>query len=257
MTPSQPPPPDAQRSPPSYETSTADKKPDDVLPAFQGLLPSRNDPTAAPDAPHAVESSTGAPIVAGEPQRKAGPADFDAAFADLNLAPAKEDESEDESEDEPETQAHRPQNDFDFSFDAPAAAPVAQSATPNTAAADFFNFDSNVATSTTSPAGNGTASASAAADHDWNALFAPLDNAKSASPPDSNGTATAAATTGVSDPKRPGWALNNDTGEDDLILQRLTGMGFPRDESLAALEKFDYNIDKARLSASQNAQYMT
>jgi epidermal growth factor receptor substrate 15 len=240
VTSSQPPPADAQRSPPSYDTSTADKKPDDFPPAFQGLLPSRSDPTAAPDAPHAVESSTGAPIVAGEPQRKAGPADFDAAFADLNLAPAKEDESEDESEDEPETQS-RPQNDFDFSFDAPAAAPAAKSATPNTAAADFFNFDSNVATSTTSPAGNGNASASAAADHDWTALFAPLDNAKS----DSNGTA--ATTTSASDSKKPGWALNNDTG-DDLILQRLTGMGFPRDESLAALEKFDYNIDKVRLS---------
>lgn len=241
MTPSQPPPPDAQRSPPSYDTSTADRKPDDFPPAFQGLLPSRSDPTAAPDAPHAVESSTGAPIVAGEPQRKAGPADFDAAFADLNLAPAKEDESEDESEDEPENPSHRPQNDFDFSFDAPAAAPIAKSGTPNTAAADFFNFDSNVATSTTLPAGNGSASGSATADHDWNALFAPLDNVKS----DSNGTA-AATTTGTSDSKQPGWALNNDTGEDDLILQRLTGMGFPRDESLAALEKFDYNIDKVR-----------
>ncbi|EEA22920.1 hypothetical protein EYB25_005689 [Talaromyces marneffei] len=238
---SQPPPPDAQRSPPSYDTSTADKKPDDFPPAFQGLLPSRSDPTAAPDAPHAVESSTGAPIVAGEPQRKAGPADFDAAFADLSLAPAKEDESEEESEDEPEAQSHRPQNDFDFSFDAPAAVPAAKSTAPNTAAADFFSFDSNVATSTTSPAGNGNASASAAADHDWNALFAPLDNAKPASPHDSNGTATAGAT----DARKPGWALNNDTGEDDLILKRLTGMGFPRDESLAALEKFDYNIDKA------------
>jgi epidermal growth factor receptor substrate 15 len=37
--------------------------------------------------------------------------------------------------------------------------------------------------------------------------------------------------------------------EDDQILQRLTGMGFPRDESLAALEKFDYNIDKVSTSA--------
>ena len=46
--------------------------------------------------------------------------------------------------------------------------------------------------------------------------------------------------------KSPGWALNNDSGEDDLILQRLTGMGFPRDDSLAALEKFDYNLDKVR-----------
>jgi epidermal growth factor receptor substrate 15 len=29
-----------------------------------------------------------------------------------------------------------------------------------------------------------------------------------------------------------------------FILQRLTGMGFTRDESLDALEKYDYNLDK-------------
>jgi epidermal growth factor receptor substrate 15 len=28
------------------------------------------------------------------------------------------------------------------------------------------------------------------------------------------------------------------------MLERLTAMGYARDESLAALEKFDYNIDK-------------
>src|SRR5438477_630491 len=33
-------------------------------------------------------------------------------------------------------------------------------------------------------------------------------------------------------------------GEDDLILQKMTDMGYRRDESLAALEKYDYNIDE-------------
>ena len=34
------------------------------------------------------------------------------------------------------------------------------------------------------------------------------------------------------------------SGDDDPILKRLTSMGWNRDESLDALEKFDYNIDK-------------
>jgi epidermal growth factor receptor substrate 15 len=41
-----------------------------------------------------------------------------------------------------------------------------------------------------------------------------------------------------------GRALTAGTEHDDPILKRLTGMGYPRDQSLDALEKFDYNIDK-------------
>ena len=41
-----------------------------------------------------------------------------------------------------------------------------------------------------------------------------------------------------------GRAVSSGTDHDDPILKRLTGMGYPREESLRALEKFDYNIDK-------------
>ncbi|KAK5951029.1 hypothetical protein OHC33_007782 [Knufia fluminis] len=44
---------------------------------------------------------------------------------------------------------------------------------------------------------------------------------------------------------QPGRALSTGTEHDDPILKRLTAMGWSRDESLDALEKFDYNIDKA------------
>ncbi|OKL57080.1 hypothetical protein UA08_07672 [Talaromyces atroroseus] len=244
VTPSQPPPPpDVERSPPSYDT--ANQKSDDFPQSYQGLLPSRENPTMAPDAPHAVESSTGAPIVAGEAQKKAGPADFDAAFAELNLAPAKEDDS-DEDEDEGESRQRLTNNEFDFSFAAPPPSQPAPAA--NTAAADFFNFDSNfeAPANSSSNAAAKANSPSPGGDHDWNALFAPLDNAakNNQAAASSNGAPTQPPAT-ANDSRKPGWALNTDTGEDDLILKRLTGMGFPRDESLAALEKFDYNIDKA------------
>ena len=40
--------------------------------------------------------------------------------------------------------------------------------------------------------------------------------------------------------------VTEDTTMDDPILKDLTGMGYPRGESLKALERFDYNLDKVR-----------
>lgn len=120
--------------------------------------------------------------------------------------------------------------------------------------------------------------------HDWDALFAPLNTgrggaqtgAPTASAFDSPSTPTrtsaatfppgvavepsspapaasppAAAPTSPSNKlerPQPGRALSAGTEHDDPILKRLTAMGWSRDESLKALEKFDYNIDKVRAS---------
>ncbi|KAF9886649.1 hypothetical protein FE257_011289 [Aspergillus nanangensis] len=241
----QPPPVDSQQSPPNYDQSV--KQDSNDVPEFNGLLPKREDPTTVPDAPHSVESATGAPIIGGEAQRdshaepvavapaekKSSGPDFEAAFAGFNLAPAKESDDEEEYF---ETSDHK-NSDFDFSFDTPASG---QAKTPApTGGSEFSNFDNNVqATSPgeTAPAGPSSTDANAKAPaHDWEALFAPLEN--SASP-------AAGTSPSNGDQKAPGWALQTNT-EDDQFLQRLTGMGFPREESLAALEKFDYNLDKA------------
>lgn len=236
----EPPPEDAQRSPPSYDGASANKEPGNFPRTFDGLLPNRADPTLAPDAPHTVESSSGAPIVAGEVQKKSGAPDFDAAFAGLDLAPAKEEDDDSSDEEEAGPDAKKPANDFDFSFDSPSqsakpvSTPSAQPGPANTAAADFFNFDKNVDASKNAEFGSEKPPTT---DHDWDAIFSPSQKAPEGG---SNGFQAA----GGDDKRSPGWALASETGEDDLILQRLTGMGFPRDESLAALEKFDYNIDK-------------
>ncbi|EPS29628.1 hypothetical protein PDE_04578 [Penicillium oxalicum 114-2] len=254
-TPMSAPPPaaDAQSSPPQYEASTAGEK--TSLPAeYSGLLPERTDPTAAADAPHSVESGTGAPVVTSESQHKPGPEssgptlsggaktggpDFEAAFAGLDLAPAKEvDDDEDDESDE--ISNNKGAHDFDFSFDSPSQAPRGASSgvdANNAGSANFFSFDDHASTTpahaTTTATTNGGETKETG--HDWDALFAPLEGAKAAPEEATSGTNV----------KSPGWALGNDNGEDDLLLQRLTGMGFPRDDSLAALEKFDYNIDKA------------
>lgn len=222
-------------------------------PEFNGLLPKREDPTRAPDAPHSVEAGTGAPMVGGEPQRDApgaAPAlaatkpsapDFEAAFAGMELAPAKEAEDDDDAETEPFDNKNTA--DFDFSFDAPSQQKmgVLGGSTEHANHSDFLSFEQQVNASNQGTAVSPAASNSQPAAHDWEALFAPLDNAQGASTGTNGATQPAAS----GDGKPPGWALQADSVEDDQILQRLTGMGFPRDESLAALEKFDYNIDKA------------
>ncbi|KAJ6179671.1 hypothetical protein N7519_010132 [Penicillium mononematosum] len=241
-----PPSPGSLQSPPEYEAPKEDNV--HLPPQFNGLLPDRADPTVAPDAPHSVEHTTGAPVVSNETQRdsisdaaipsggaKVGGPDFEAAFAGMNLAPAVE--ADDDEDDEPQSQEAKNTTDFDFSFDTPSQKQQAVSGADvdQSSSSQFFAFDNNVHASAAPPVGSPKEGESKPAAHEWDALFAPLDNTKPDIGEDSNGAKS----------KEPGWALNNDSGEDDLILQRLTGMGFTRDESLDALEKYDYNLDKA------------
>ncbi|KAJ6166533.1 hypothetical protein N7470_001980 [Penicillium chermesinum] len=155
------PPADAQPSPPKYEPANNGEA--GAVPEFSGLLPERADPTAPGDAPHSVEHSTGAPVVGNEPQRdtsatapKSNVPDFEAAFAGLNLAPAKEAEDDD---DEPDNKA----SEFDFSFDSPSNKHGANSSTDDAGhpagSSGFFSFDSNATTSAAPAVGTATGAA--------------------------------------------------------------------------------------------------
>ena len=101
---------------------------------------------------------------------------------------------------------------------------------------------------------------------DWDAIFAGLDTPaagtfpdvqiggahKGPSPnediPQISQTSRAPGPTGPlpfsSKPPLPDRTMNTLSDHDDPILKRLIGMGYPRDVSLNALEKYDYNIDK-------------
>ena len=122
-----------------------------------------------------------------------------------------------------------------------------------------FDFASVSANSATGPGGSasnlgsgpgadGTVKTAVAPDpHDWDAIFATLD-----SPTDSAATATAPATNiPVADgpskearPDAPGRALTEGGEHDDPILKNLTSMGYSRKDSLLALEKYDYNLER-------------
>nr|KMM67329.1 EF hand domain-containing protein [Coccidioides posadasii RMSCC 3488] len=258
---------DAQPSPPGYDGSASKQPTGTAPPEFGDLLPGRTDPTAPGDAPHSIDATTGAPIIGGVSK---APADFEAAFAGLDLTPAKEAEDDDDDEDDFESPFNKDPSNFDMTFDSPGPSKSNAAAdAPNindSANANFFSFNS--AGGSSSGDGkqpvtqqNASSLSQQPSSHDWDALFSVLDEAKgqggvgkseanfsTSAPPTSTEPSqatvpTTASPTGQS--KQPGWALNADSGEDDLILQRLTSMGYPRDESLAALEKFDYNLDKA------------
>ena len=77
--------------------------------------------------------------------------------------------------------------------------------------------------------------------HDWDAIFAGLDSSDTAAPTLSgDGTKP----TEGDRPDAPGRALTDKGEHDDPILKSLTGMGYSRDDAVAALEKYDYNLER-------------
>ncbi|KAK2805136.1 hypothetical protein FQN50_006381 [Emmonsiellopsis sp. PD_5] len=240
---------------------TAEKDSSEAAPDFNGVTSAPKEATETSKSPEPAKSPADA--------KKSGAPDFEAAFAGIDLAPAKEADDDDSDDDDFESQYNKDPSSFDMSFDSPNAPSKSSTIANamgtgsgnNTTNADFFSFDSQQQSSSSSPfaqqKSGPPASGNGNAPHDWDALFSVASAPKNSdgSSKDSSASPETGATQepstlsfpqppGGKDSKPPGWALAADSGEDDLILQRLTGMGYPRDESLAALEKFDYNIDK-------------
>ncbi|PKS11974.1 hypothetical protein jhhlp_001270 [Lomentospora prolificans] len=87
------------------------------------------------------------------------------------------------------------------------------------------------------PATTTTAAGISASDaQDWDAMFSNLDSAGSDSPKTAEAPKDAAAA-------RPDLS-RTETG-DDPLLKNLTSMGYSRADALSALEKYDYDIDRA------------
>lgn len=110
---------------------------------------------------------------------------------------------------------------------------------------------SAVATSVAALHGHAVKAANTADSHDWDAIFASLDDAPSAavSSPAPAPASTSAATgnSTVKEPSRPnapGRALTEAGEHDDPILKNLTSMGYSRADALLALEKYDYNLER-------------
>ena len=218
-------------------------------------------PGASNTAPYAY--THGAP--SGQPSQPSGPTvpakapihdDFDDEFADLENAK----EESDHGGPDFTPSHHNNFDEFNPTFDSPSTSRhTAQSSNTLPASDSFADFESSFSGTGSSSRQLGTAPTETPS-HDWDAIFAGLDTPQNDGVQAGPGPAgflnssgqnqPAQAARGAAQPagKPPlNRVLSEDTEQDDPILKRLTGMGYPRQESLQALEKFDYNLDKVSL----------
>jgi epidermal growth factor receptor substrate 15 len=204
---------------------------------------------------------------ASQPQVVAAPVardEFD-DFDDLELAEAKEADKSGSDADFGFGNHSRDASEFNGAFDSPAASMTTTMAdshpTPRQAGESngFSGFSPSASVS--SPVGGESAP------HDWDAIFSGLDNSATGNidtsfggstsndPWETNGTPaathkevqqpTSPQSTTTAKPIAP--ALTPGEEHDDPILKRLTGMGYNRAQALDALEKYDYDINRASL----------
>ncbi|KAL3300522.1 UBA/TS-N domain-containing protein [Colletotrichum asianum] len=202
------------------------------------------DTSTLPEAPvtseaEAVETTAPAaaaaqPSAAPKPQSSFD--DLDDDFEGL------EDAKEGSADDDFQTISRSGLDDFNPVFD--SSPPPSQVKTESTAfghesSYDFGAVSPNAATGSTN--GAGTKSATVPDAQDWDAIFASLD-----SPSAANADKGAEVPPATSDSRpTPGRALTRDGEHDDPILKNLTSMGYSREDSLLALEKYDYNLERA------------
>ncbi|MCJ1424855.1 hypothetical protein MMC29_002743 [Sticta canariensis] len=182
--------------------------------------------------------------------------DFDNEFGDLSEAK----EADDNGDNEFNTAQKDGFDEFNPVFDSPYHSRSTPHPSSSTFSTDhgFRDFESSIAGSGQISNSRQTNGPPLAANHDWNAMFAsletPQNNSVQAEPKPAQGFSPernqppGEASSNIQ-PSKPPLAREFSTGtdHDDPILKRLTGMGYPRDASLNALEKFDYNINMVRL----------
>ncbi|KAK4225811.1 hypothetical protein QBC38DRAFT_482100 [Podospora fimiseda] len=142
-------------------------------------------------------------------------------------------------------------DDFNPVFD--SSPPPSQPKSDSVATSAPFGTESSfdfASLSTTSAANStaGPAPASKAEGHDWDAIFAGLDETPTATASSvtlASGDGSAKEGGASARPNAPGRALTEEGEHDDPILKNLTSMGYSRKDSLAALEKYDYNLERA------------
>ena len=248
-----PPTPNAQASPPAYDKtiSPAEHAHAEVQ-QYAGLIPSREIPSPPITSAGAASTSTiTAQTPFGAPQVSSVPAPpskipFDDDFDDFDdLEDAKEGDADDDFANI-SVNDRSGLDDFNPMFDSPPTSSKGQAPSQGVfdAANGYGNFTQSPVPQSAVPATTTTA----VDNHDWDAIFGGLDESVPAaveSPTkvaSTNGTSLAASTQ-----QRPqvGRALTEAGVHDDPILKELTEMGYPRNDALSALEKYDYNLDRA------------
>ncbi|KAF2202304.1 hypothetical protein GQ43DRAFT_439804 [Delitschia confertaspora ATCC 74209] len=186
--------------------------------------------------------------------------DFDAGFDDL--ADAKEADEKTDDDFMVSSQQHEGFDEFNPVFDSPAASksntmasqqtPTGKTGRGDDSFGDFEHLTQSFGQS------QSPQQSTAATSQDWDAIFSNLESSQTDKGSHENGgdrgksvfdnlddePASGSSSKQATMPQL-GRALSAGTEHDDPILKKLTGMGYPRNEALDALEKFDYDINKA------------
>ena len=208
-------------------------------------------PGASKDAPHAYTHTSSPPQQQTQTAYPPVPAmapvhdDFDDEFGDLSEAK----EASEKGDDDFPSSRQNEFEDFNPVFDSPAVSRhTAQSSSTFPHSDSFADFGTSMTgASSSSRQQQGIQQTPS---HDWDAIFSGLDTTPN------NGVHNGLVSEFPSPPREPSGKagekpamkrmMTEDTTMDDPILKDLTGMGYPRGESLKALERFDYNLDKVQ-----------
>ena len=254
---------------------------------YTGLLPSREDPTTSPnfhstEAQPGSSSSNGnlpltsvtavenPPPIREQSQPPVPPKtaldDFDSAFGDLSEAQTADDRGDEDFG----SSAREGFDDFNPTFDSPAPS-QAHSKAPTLDNSGFQDFENSLSgpSQSISASAAGAPTRAGPTKDEWDAMFAGFGsddasasqtNGDGAQKSDSfldvfsvptSGPAAGSAQQSqtLAPPGKPPLtrAISSSTEHDDPFVKQLTGMGYSRDASVRALEKYDYNLDKVCL----------
>ncbi|GAW22019.1 hypothetical protein ANO14919_115530 [Xylariales sp. No.14919] len=263
-TPNAPPSPNAAKSVASPGTSAAESaagKSHAPQPSnLSGLSAFPEPPKLSPSLPSPTKSgSTFAP--ASSATTNTAPVASKSAFDELDDDfEGLEDAKEGSADDEFANVSRSNLDDFNPVFD--SSPPPSQPRTESTNASNAFGTESSYDFGNVSTTSAGTASATPVAttsttagsaknvtppnNDEWDALFTDLAPAKDSTTEKS--TEEPRSPPQSLSPERPGFtgrALTDEGKHDDPMVKNLTGMGYARADAVNALEKYDYNLERA------------
>lgn len=192
----------------------------------------------AVDAPQPISQT---PQSANPPaQTKASFDDVDDDFEGL------EDAKEGSADDDFQTISRSGLEDFNPVFDSGTSQDHVQSESATAPFGQQSSYDfANVSQPSVSSAVADTAEKGKESEsHDWDAIFASLDSPSAPSAAAPAPAPAPAATAEAAEPRAEPSTASVEGKEDDPILKNLTSMGYSREDSLLALEKYDYNLER-------------
>ncbi|RYO79177.1 hypothetical protein DL766_008338 [Monosporascus sp. MC13-8B] len=211
-------------------------------------------PKTSPSFPKTEDSFASAPGTANN----IAPANKKGAFDDLDDEfEGLEDAKEGSADDEFANISRSNLDDFNPVFD--SSPPPSQPKSESTNASNTFGIDSSYdfGTVSSTPATGGAnqplttnntnsnpganKGPTAPENQDWDAIFASMDTPRDAGSPSKNADEGQGS---AQRPNVPGRALTEEGTHDDPFVKDLTNMGYSRADSIRALEKYDYNLER-------------